>query len=70
MLRQEFIKFLESAVVLLLLTNAIGTVMAVYAISIARGVVRPSIQLSAQPALRKLFALERAPVNASERRLS
>jgi stage V sporulation protein SpoVS len=56
MLREHVINFLEAAVVLLLLTNAVSTMMAVYAISIARGVIRPGLRLSEQPALVKVFA--------------
>jgi hypothetical protein len=41
MLREQFINFLEAAVVLLALTNAFSVLAAAYAISIAHGLVRP-----------------------------
>jgi len=40
MLREHFINFLEAAVVFLLLTNALSTLAAAYAISLARGLIR------------------------------
>jgi hypothetical protein len=56
MLREQFINFLEAAVMLLLLTNAVSVLMAAYAIAIARGAIRPNMRLSQQPVLLKLFA--------------
>ena len=41
MLREHVISFLEAAVVLLLLTNAFSVVATAYAISLARGAIRP-----------------------------
>jgi hypothetical protein len=40
MLREQVLNFLETAVVLLTLTNALSIAAAAYAISLARGVVR------------------------------
>jgi hypothetical protein len=47
MFRDGFINFLETAVVLLTLTNAFSVLVAVYAISLARGVIRPDSQAPA-----------------------
>jgi len=40
MLREQFINFLEAAVVVLALTNAFSVLAAAYAISIAHGLIR------------------------------
>ncbi len=48
MLREQFINFLETAVVLLVLTNAFSAVVAGYAISIAHGRI-PSNAGSLEP---------------------
>jgi len=40
MIREQFINFLETAVVFLLLTNAFSVLAAAYAISLAHGLIR------------------------------
>jgi hypothetical protein len=47
MLRENVINFLEAAVLFLLLTNAFSAVAAAYAISLARGVIRPGSLMTA-----------------------
>ena len=54
MLREQVINFLEAAVVLLVLTNAVSALAAAYAISLARSQRRPNLQVSGQPVLLKL----------------
>jgi len=44
MLREQFINFLEAAVVLLALTNALSVAAAAYAISLAHGLTRTDPQ--------------------------
>jgi hypothetical protein len=51
MLREHVISFLEAAVVLLLLTNAFSVVATAYAISLARGVIRPGSPVPAHQGL-------------------
>jgi hypothetical protein len=51
MLREHVISFLEAAVVLLLLTNAFSVVATAYAISLARGVIRPGSPMPAHHGL-------------------
>jgi hypothetical protein len=48
MMREQFINFLETTVVFLLLTNALGIFAAAYAVSLAHGLVRPDPQGAAQ----------------------
>jgi hypothetical protein len=49
MVREQFINFLESAVVVLALTNAVSVLAASYAISLVRGSARRKGQLAEQP---------------------
>jgi hypothetical protein len=56
MLREQFINFLETAVVLLALTNAFSVLVAAYAISIAHGVIRPDSRGAEQHGLLNLLA--------------
>jgi hypothetical protein len=49
MVREQFINFLESAVVVLALTNAVSVLAASYAIALVRGSARRKGQLSEQP---------------------
>ena len=51
MVREQFINFLESAVIVLALTNAVSVLAASYAIAIARGSGRRKAQLAEQPAV-------------------
>jgi len=51
MLRENLINFLEAAVLLLLLTNAFSVVATAYAISLARGVIRPGSPMPAHHGL-------------------
>jgi hypothetical protein len=48
MLREQVINFLETALVLLTLTNALSIAAAVYAISLARGGIPPTSQSSSR----------------------
>jgi len=56
MLREQFINFLEAAVVLLALTNAFSILAAAYAISIAHDLIRPDPQVAGQHGLLDLLA--------------
>ena len=56
MLREQFINFLEAAVVLLALTNAFSVLAAAYAISIAHGLIRPDSTGVEQHGLLNLLA--------------
>jgi hypothetical protein len=56
MLREQFINFLEAAVVLLALTNAFSVLAAAYAISIAHALIRPDPQGAEQHELLNLLA--------------
>ncbi len=49
MLREQFVNFLESAVVLLALTNAVSVVFAAYAVARVRGSTRRKTQSAEQP---------------------
>ncbi len=51
MLREQFINFLESAVVVLSLTNAVSILVTAYAIAVMRTSTRRKTQLSEQPVL-------------------
>ena len=51
MLQEQIINVLETAVVVLTLTNAISIAAAAYAISLAQGAVRAEARSIAQPAL-------------------
>jgi hypothetical protein len=56
MLREQVINFLETAVVLLTLTNAFSIAAAAYAISLAHGVIRTDSRPVTQPRLLTLLA--------------
>ena len=56
MMREQFINFLESAVVVLALTNAVSVLAASYAIALVRSAGRRKGQLSEQPMVVQLPA--------------
>jgi hypothetical protein len=49
MVHEQFINFLESAVIVLALTNAVSVLAASYAIALVRGSGRRKVQLVEQP---------------------
>jgi hypothetical protein len=56
MLREQVINFLETAVVMLLLTNAFSVLAAAYAISLAQGLKPSDADVPAHPRLFRLLA--------------
>ncbi len=68
MLREQFINFLETAVVLLVLTNAFSAVVAGYALSIAHGRMSSSAGAPEPIRLLSLFTRRLRAAARSERR--
>ncbi len=68
MLREQFINFLETAVVLLVLTNAFSAVVAGYALSIAHGRIPSNAGLPEPIGLLGLFTRRLRAGTRGERR--